>query len=112
MAKRKKSDLCCKCKKNKKRAGQKYCNECHASYMRDNRPKHSELLPEQRLKANARSYLNTYLKRGKIKKKPCEICGDENVQAHHDDYTKPLEVRWLCNKHHKKYHQDQLKKIK
>ena len=27
----------------------------------------------------------------------CEICGTEtNVQAHHDDYGQPLDVRWLC----------------
>ena len=35
---------------------------------------------------------------------PCEKCGCENVQAHHEDYTKPLEVRWLCKFHHQKEH--------
>jgi hypothetical protein len=35
----------------------------------------------------------------------CEIChGTDNVQAHHDDYSKPLEVRWLCKKHHHEWH--------
>lgn len=29
-------------------------------------------------------------------------CGD--LSAHHDDYTKPLEVRWLCRSHHTRYH--------
>lgn len=41
---------------------------------------------------------------GKLAKMPCEICGDMETQAHHDDYNKPLEVRWLCEKHHKEWH--------
>ena len=40
------------------------------------------------------------LKSGKLTKKPCEICGNTNSQAHHRDYTKPLEVNWLCKLHH------------
>ena len=35
----------------------------------------------------------------------CEVCGAvENVDGHHDDYTRPLEVRWLCRKHHRAFH--------
>ncbi len=46
-----------------------------------------------------------YLKRkGKIISNPCCICGDENTQGHHPDYSKPLEVAWLCSKHHKEVH--------
>jgi hypothetical protein len=41
---------------------------------------------------------------GKILKQPCEICGAEYTQAHHDDYSKPMVVRWLCIKHHRQYH--------
>ena len=37
-------------------------------------------------------------------REPCEACGSANVQAHHDDYSKPLEVRWLCFKHHRALH--------
>ncbi len=33
-------------------------------------------------------------------KQPCEMCGDPNTQIHHDDYDKPLEIRWLCLKCH------------
>ncbi len=36
---------------------------------------------------------------------PCEVCGATgDVEAHHDDYAKPLEVRWLCPSHHKLLH--------
>ncbi len=31
-----------------------------------------------------------------LKQQPCEQCGDPKGQRHHDDYSKPLEVRWLC----------------
>jgi hypothetical protein len=37
---------------------------------------------------------------GSIVATPCEVCGTEKVEAHHDDYAKPLEVRWLCKPHH------------
>lgn len=83
---------------------QRYCLSCHNKYMRDTRPKHSELSELQKLKANCRSYLNQYLKRGKIIKLPCNICGDIKSQAHHDDYSKPLDVTWLCRTHHLELH--------
>lgn len=36
---------------------------------------------------------------------PCEVCGTQtNVEAHHEDYGKPLEVRWLCFLHHRMVH--------
>lgn len=40
------------------------------------------------------------LKTGKLIKGVCEVCGTPEVHAHHDDYAKPLDVRWLCVKHH------------
>jgi hypothetical protein len=42
--------------------------------------------------------------RKEIVKGVCEVCGAAKVEAHHDDYTKPLEVRWLCRKHHAEHH--------
>lgn len=89
----------CKCGKPSRKGG-RYCKECHAAYMRNNRPKHSELPDVARQKANARSYLNVYIRRGKIKKQPCLFCGNPEAEAHHHDYSKPLEVTWLCREHH------------
>lgn len=41
---------------------------------------------------------------GKLTRESCCICGDPQTEAHHDDYSKPLEVRWLCKKHHDAVH--------
>lgn len=44
------------------------------------------------------------LRDGILVKKPCEVCGDSYVEAHHCDYDKPLEVMFLCPKHHQAWH--------
>jgi ribosomal protein S27AE len=41
---------------------------------------------------------------GQLTRKPCEQCGNPRVQAHHDDYSKPLQVRWLCVPCHAAHH--------
>lgn len=43
---------------------------------------------------------------GDLERKPCERCGDPQAQAHHEDYSKPLEVNWLCAKDHKARHRE------
>lgn len=47
------------------------------------------------------------IRNGALIKSGCEVCGTlSNVHAHHDDYGKPLEVRWLCAAHHKQWHEE------
>ena len=41
---------------------------------------------------------------GVLVPQPCEICGAEKGEAHHPDYANPLEVVWLCRKHHSALH--------
>ena len=55
--------------------------------------------PEKR---KAHNDLRTALQQGIIDKKPCSICGSINSQAHHSDYSKPLDVTWYCQFHHMK----------
>lgn len=40
---------------------------------------------------------------GKLVRQPCQFCG-KKAQAHHDNYDKPLQVRWLCPLHHTAWH--------
>ena len=51
----------------------------------------------------ARNAVNNALRDGKIQKLPCFICG-EIAEAHHPDYSRPLDVMWLCNSHHREVH--------
>lgn len=56
-------------------------------------------------KYKCRSAVQNALRSHRLIKQPCEICGAmENVQAHHEDYSKPLDVIWLCFKHHRWIH--------
>lgn len=59
-----------------------------------------------------RAHIAVYaaVKRGHISRNPCEVCGEIKTQAHHDDYSKPLSVRWLCKKHHVEADNDRRRK--
>ena len=53
----------------------------------------------------AKEIVRYHIRTGRIKKEPCLICNTtDNLQAHHEDYSKPLEIIWLCRTHHKQYH--------
>lgn len=59
---------------------------------------------QQQLKRRARDLVGKALKAGTLVRTPCDICGNLKVEAHHDDYSKPRSVRWLCRKHHSSIH--------
>lgn len=62
---------------------------------------HRKLNPE---KYKARNALNNAIRDGKIQRQPCEVCGTTSrVEGHHADYSKPLEVHWLCFTHHREH---------
>ena len=89
-----------------------YCKTCDSTYARNfqgartekyNKRKyeHMKRFPERQ---KARDKVRTAIKNGSIQRSCCEVCKEEKAQAHHDDYTKPLEVRWLCTTHHAEWH--------
>jgi len=60
--------------------------------------------PEKR---KAHIAVGSAIKTGKLHVKPCERCGyGIGVQAHHEDYSKPLEVVWLCKPCHGQRHRE------
>ncbi len=57
------------------------------------------------IKNKAREKTRTALRSGKLERLPCEVCGStDKVESHHPDYSKPLEVLWLCKEHHAQAH--------
>ena len=91
---------CSRCGAEHDRIGQRYCLKCFAEYMRVWRKTHP-MSEEQRFRDSARSTANHARKRGKLVPEPCIACGAREVQMHHEDYTKPLEVHWLCVECHR-----------
>lgn len=58
--------------------------------------------PERR---RAHEAVRRAILRGELVRQPCEDCGATvTVDAHHDDYSRPLEVTWLCRLHHVRRH--------
>ena len=54
----------------------------------------------------ARKITTNAIARGKLIQQPCVVCGIPDSHAHHEDYSRPLEVIWLCAQHHRELHQD------
>lgn len=52
----------------------------------------------------AHNAVNNAIRDGKIVRQSCRVCGDPKSHAHHADYSKPLEVDWLCARHHQREH--------
>jgi hypothetical protein len=59
-------------------------------------------------KQRARRKLRSAIKNGRVVKLPCAMCGSTASQAHHEDYSRPTDVVWLCAKHHMARHLDSM----
>ena len=105
------------------------CKECHKSQVRANRAANVDryrasdrerssrperkrngrrVLREYRkahpLRAKANGAVARHVRAGNLRAKPCENCGAVKTVAHHDDYSTPLDVMWLCQACHKARH--------
>lgn len=65
-----------------------------------------------RAKNNTREMTRNAVNRGVLTKKPCEVCGEKIVEAHHPDYSEPLKVVWLCKRCHARLHRNDNKRVK
>lgn len=92
--------------KNKNKIKQKNKIYRHKWYLK-NKDYHKKYLkknPDEIIKLKCRWEYGNLVKLGKIKRRPCIICGNKKTDGHHEDYTKPKEVIWLCRLHHNQYH--------
>lgn len=57
------------------------------------------------------SYIHEWVRENWGKASRCDMCGSDRVEAHHNDYDKPLELRWFCMIHHKEYERSKKENI-
>jgi hypothetical protein len=72
--------------------------------MRSSKAAQAKYRASHRLVRRAHSITWHAIESGRLRPQPCEVCGRADAHAHHDDYLKPLDVRWLCSKHHAEWH--------
>ena len=52
-------------------------------------------------KYKARLAISNGIKNGTLVQEPCIYCGNIKSEAHHHDYSKPLDIIWVCFKCHR-----------
>ena len=106
---------CKECTRTDARLNRRNHLEFYREYDKDRaKQAHRKKLNASKIKARRRvgdgfgaahSSVSRAIKSGVLVKQPCQMCGSKNfIHAHHDDYSKPLEVMWLCAEHHKARH--------
>ena len=101
------------------------CKECNKTDVRENRlTKVSYYREYDRLRGNritkeksqewgnkypakklAQTLIHNAIRANLLDKQDCEQCGSKiYIHAHHDDYLKPFNIRWLCAAHHSQWH--------
>ncbi len=71
-----------------------------AAYKRSHSKSSRRYHAEAPIKKQAHTAISSAIRDGTLKRQPCHVCGAKKVEAHHPDYTKPLDVLWLCKRHH------------
>lgn len=107
-------DIYCKdCRRELKKAGRRKNPEQYAAKQKRFRERHPSVARLSTLRqtatkpraVRAREIVHNELKRGRLTRRPCESCGaTKRIHGHHDDYSQPTVVRWLCALHHREWH--------
>lgn len=111
------SKICSKCKKllplkkfcvdrEKKTGICSQCHQCKNEKNKDYRDKYYKIYNKKfKKERSARSLVSRQIKKGEIKRGTCIVCKSKtNIVAHHEDYNKPLQIIWICRRHHYALH--------
>lgn len=102
---------CSKCTNERKRNARLKKKLENPNFMQEERERINKWYEEDKLhalKRRTREATARRIKVGLLIKQPCEVCRtNNNVQAHHDDYNDPMNVRWLCSWHHAEHHKNE-----
>ena len=83
-------NFCSRCGWRSPRDYSPWCQPCYNEWQRAHNAKRrgdvNKFRPEQLRKKTARHYINTLIKRGKMKYGPCYLCGKPGTQKHHLNY--------------------------
>ena len=98
--------------RNRERNRKRYCLDSYKAYRKqwgqENKEKIIESNKRWYLKNKNKKRANNIVRKaifdGFLKRLPCSVCGNSKSQAHHTDYSKPLDVVWLCHNHHREAH--------
>ena len=61
--------------------------------------------PKDPIAVKARHMVASAIENGTLIRQPCSVCKTNKfIHGHHEDYHKPLDVIWLCAKHHHYLH--------
>lgn len=107
--------LCTKCGINEQLRLRTWCRDCYNAYQRNYNKKRYPLVREDLLNKAAEKYAadqeffdknaaRRKAKRAHWEDQPCEKCGSFPAERHHDDYTQPHVIRWLCKGCHENAH--------
>lgn len=90
-----------------------YTRENRAAYIKAHREERNALArkkakedPHFLIRRKATNTVAVAIRTGRLRRMPCEVCGDKNTQAHHCNYNNLLDVHWLCRKHHIEWHKN------
>jgi len=91
-------------KRNQKPARKEFHKQNLKRWRQENPEKYRAQKTRSMQKYKARNAVSNAVRDGRLERKPCEVCGSLEAEGHHEDYSKPLDVRWLCGEHYREQH--------
>lgn len=86
-----------------------WCQKCKNAHIKDWIKRNPDKISHR---LSAVQKVNSAIKSGKLTRGLCVKCGASNTEGHHEDYNKPLDVIWLCERCHINHHREKRSKGK